>query len=112
MQLIYDNLTFSVKLDSFKQGTVSRYLFLSIFFYFSQFRYRVVVLLATIILAFNLFLFLLSLTVQTRKLMEISNTYFGEWLKLVNKREGKMIKKKTHSQDKTDKNILALQVCT
>lgn len=44
--------------------------------------------------------------------MEISNTYFGEWLKLVNKREGKMIKKKTHSQDKTDKNILALQVCT
>lgn len=34
MQLIYDNLTFSVKLDSFKQGTVSRYLFLSIFFLF------------------------------------------------------------------------------
>ena len=28
-----DNLTFSVKLDSFKQGTVSRYLFLSIFLF-------------------------------------------------------------------------------
>lgn len=43
--------------------------------------------------------------------MEISNTYFGESLKLVKKGEGKMIKKK-HSQDKRDKNISALQVCT